>query len=306
MTGLPASDTAVLELSHLTPGTGSKGLPRVLLEVPHGATGLAHYRAVRERLAGPLPAELEAFFLVNTDVGAPEVARALARRLAAEGVAEVGVLRGLVPRTFADCNRELSVGPEALRDRGLTPAVPPYVTDPFDRGWLEALHRLYLDAAERAYAWACDAGGVAVTLHSYAPRSVQVEAVDGGIVGALRAAYRPEVYRRWPLRPEVDLITCTPEGEALADPLLVEAVRQGYREAGLEVAENGTYRLLPGTQGAAFSRRWPGRVLCLELRRDLLADPFVPFAEVAIPPARVERMAAPLAKALVARVTAAA
>jgi hypothetical protein len=42
----------------------------------------------------------------------------------------------------------------------------------------------------------------------------------------------------------------------------------------------------------------PGRALCVEVRRDLLADPFEPFAEMRIGNAAVERLAGPFARAL--------
>ena len=42
----------------------------------------------------------------------------------------------------------------------------------------------------------------------------------------------------------------------------------------------------------------PGRTLCLEVRRDLLADPFEPFAEMHISPDLVDRLAGPIATAL--------
>jgi hypothetical protein len=41
-------------------------------------------------------------------------------------------------------------------------------------------------------------------------------------------------------------------------------------------------------------------VLCVELNRALVADPFVPFGVSPISPAKVERMVAPLAKTLAA------
>ena len=44
--------------------------------------------------------------------------------------------------------------------------------------------------------------------------------------------------------------------------------------------------------------RRPGRTLCLEVRRDLLADPFEPFAEMHIGPTLVGRLAGPIAAAL--------
>jgi hypothetical protein len=42
----------------------------------------------------------------------------------------------------------------------------------------------------------------------------------------------------------------------------------------------------------------PGRALCVEFRRDLLAERFEPFVELPIADARVERLAAPLARAV--------
>ena len=49
--------------------------PDLLVEVPHGADRRAHYDALRARLRGDLPADLHAFFHVNTDVGAWQLGR---------------------------------------------------------------------------------------------------------------------------------------------------------------------------------------------------------------------------------------
>jgi hypothetical protein len=50
----------------------------VLLEVPHGATRRAELDGLAALLRGQLPRGLDAFFHVNTDEGAPEVALAAA------------------------------------------------------------------------------------------------------------------------------------------------------------------------------------------------------------------------------------
>jgi hypothetical protein len=151
--------------------------------------------------------------------------------------------------------------------------------------------------ATAAYAWVCGNGGRAVTLHTYAPREVQIESFDKGIAQALRAAYAPEVWPQWPQRPDVDLITEAESGERLAPPSLVDAVMRFYAKVGIEPTENASYRLHPSTLGERFSRRWPRQVLCVELNRALLARPFTPFAEMTIGPTRTARMAAPLAAA---------
>src|SRR3954469_16515842 len=83
------------------------GTPDWLIEVPHGATSAGHYQRLRAELRGSLPDDLIDFFHVNTDSGAPEYARALAKELAADRT--VLVLISEIPRTFVDCNRVLDV-----------------------------------------------------------------------------------------------------------------------------------------------------------------------------------------------------
>lgn len=269
--------------------------PDLLLEVPHGATRAQDFVSLRARIRSELPEGLDAFFFVNTDAGAPEVALAVAQRvvtLAPE--LSVLVLRCRIPRTFVDTNREMDVAHEALYQVGLTPGIPPYIRDPHDLELLHRLYRDYQDNARRAYAWVCGNGGAAIMLHSYAPRSVDV-VVDDDIVRALRRAYEPEVFPTWPLRPEVDLIVRPPDGEELISPDLVARVADAYLRAGVAAERGTTYPLHPSTTAWAHARRYPGRALCLEIRRDLLADPFTPFAEMRISPSQTARLAAPLA-----------
>jgi len=263
----------------------------VLVEVPHGATARADFATIAERLTGALPERLEAFFHVNTDEGAPELAFDVAHRLAAAG-RRVLVVRCRIPRTLIDVNRELD-GDGA----GMTAGLPPYVREPGDRGLLVDLHRRYTVAAEAAYAEVCGAGGLALALHTYAPRSVGVEVGDD-VVGDLRRAYRPAAYRRWSERPPVDLITATPDGDRLAPEGLVAALGDELARIGVPVAENSSYRLHPSTMGHRHARRWPGRVLCLEVRRDLVGAPWRPFVESRIGPRKVGRIGAALARAL--------
>jgi predicted N-formylglutamate amidohydrolase len=263
----------------------------VLVEVPHGATARTDFAMIAGRLTGALPERLEAFFHVNTDEGAPELALDVARRLAAAG-RRVLVVRCRIPRTLIDVNRELD-GDGA----GMTAGLPTYVRDPGDRALLIDLHRRYTVAAEAAYAEVCGAGGLALALHTYAPRSVGVEVGDD-VVGDLRRAYRPAAYRGWAERPPVDLITATPEDERLAPEGLVAALGDELARIGVPVAENSSYRLHPSTMGHRHARRWPGRVLCLEVRRDLVGAPWRPFVESRIGPRKVGRIGAALARAL--------
>lgn len=274
-----------------------EGATRLLIEVPHGATERAHYDALAARLESPLPARLEQFFHVNTDFGAPELARRVATLVAGaarEGAGRgVAVVRALVPRTFVDLNREIGESTEP----GMTPGLPPYIVAERDRDLLLNLHREYASRVAALYEQVMAAGGLAVALHTYAPRSVDV-AVDADIVGTLRAAYRPERYATWKVRPPVDFITRDAAGTDLSPRALVAELRGRYASIGVETGENATYHLHPATMGHRFASTWPGRVLCVEYRRDLLGAPWRPFTPSPTGPRKVARLANPLAAAL--------
>ncbi|MEM9057179.1 MAG: N-formylglutamate amidohydrolase [Pseudomonadota bacterium] len=273
---------------------GPAAPPALLIELPHGATRRAHYDAVRHRLDGPLPDGLEAFFFVNTDVGTPECAHRVATALAARGFATL-VLRCLLPRTFVDCNRVVDGSGAAM-----TPALPAYLDSRADRERLADLHRRYHTLTGAAYeaVLGADERALALQLHSYAPKSVQIDTIDDDIVPALRRAYEPAQYAHWAERPPVELITETPAGDDLSPPAAAAALRQRYATVGLEVATNATYRLHEETWGDRYAARDPQRVLCVELNRGLLATPFDPFAEMRIGEAEAKRLAQPIAEAV--------
>jgi hypothetical protein len=279
-------------------------IPRWLIEVPHGATDGSHFEATRNRLVGKFPDDLKQFFYVNTDVGSVECARHVARMLAdpggderSVGAGPVLLVRGLVPRTFIDCNRVIESGPAAEVRNGMTPGLPEYVTSAEDIETLTRMHAQYHAVARRAYRAVCGNGGTALMLHTYAPRSIGIDRVDDGIVAALHRAYEPGVYETWDKRPDVDVITEAKDGTKLAPAGLVEKLREAYAQIGVAIGENATYRLYPETMGYVFSRMYAGRVACIEISRALLADPFTPFEEMRIDDERARKMAAPIAAA---------
>ncbi len=272
--------------------------PDLAIELPHGATRTTDYRALRARLRGAYDDDLVDFFHVNTDVGSPEVALAVAEALvAAAPTRSVALLRSAIPRTFVDCNRVIDAAPEDFRAGKVTPGVPPWVREGDDLALLRELHAAYVDAGRALVDTVCGAGGVALLLHTYAPRSVDVE-VDERIVANLHAAYLPENVERWPLRPEVDVIGRSLAGELLLDAEVLADLVAGYAELGVAVADGRTYPLHPSTWGFHHAQKWPGRALCVEIRRDLVADPWDPFVEMHISPARAARLAGPLAAAI--------
>lgn len=297
MTEAPLTSLPRVADVEIVRGARAEGPPQFLFEMPHGATRAAHFDELRAELHGDYPADLRDFFFVNTDVGAPELARRTAERLvAARPSCSAVLLTARIPRTFVDCNRAIDSSAQQSPG-GMTPGLHTWVRDPRDRTLLLARHAAYRELAQRAFELVCGAGGLGVMLHTYAPRSIDVP-VDDRVVEHLRAAYRPETIGTWPLRPAIDLIAATPDGRTLADGTLLAAVRREGTALGLEVATNATYPLHPSTLAHAFAERHPHKTLCLEVRRDLLVREFTPFAEMLADAAKVDRIAGLLAAAI--------
>lgn len=277
-----------------------KASPELFFEVPHGATLAMHYDQLRSELQGNYDDGLRDFFFVNTDVGAPELAVAIAQGVVARQPRKVAaVVRCLLPRTFVDCNRIIARDTIAAPSRPgeMTPGLPPWVLHEADRELLVKHYFSYQEVVSAGFAAACESGGRALCVHTYAPRSVEV-AVDDDVVRALHAAYDPERIESWPLRAEVDLITHDAEGRELADKELARGAEREFRAHGLQVARNGTYSLHPSTLAFAFAQQYPGATLCFEVRRDLLLDHFVPFVELLTSKDHVARAALPMILAL--------
>jgi hypothetical protein len=295
---LPSSLSGVLDVETLRGTAAPLGAaPDLLVEVPHGATSTADFDRVAARLRSPLPPSLVDFFHVNTDVGAFERGAAAAARCAAAARARSAlILRSRIPRTFIDCNRRIDATPAELKAGKVTPGLMPWITDGEDRLMLRASHDAYVGAV-RAAVDGLAPGGAMVMLHSYAPREVAVE-VDADIVANLRRAYAPDVEPTWPLRPAVDVIARDPDGKSHAPAAVVAALTEALAPLGIAVADGVSYPLHPSTLAHGNVMRLPGRALCVEVRRDLLADPFDPFVEMRIGEAKVARLAGPFAAAI--------
>jgi hypothetical protein len=272
--------------------------PDLVIEIPHGATATADFTALAAQLTSPLPDGLADFFHVNTDAGAPELGLALAERLVADDPARVAaVLRCRIPRTFIDCNRRIDAAPEDFKAGKVTPGLMPWITTDADRELLRGLYDRYVAAVRGAIARLA-ADGALLMLHTYAPRTVDVE-VDHDIGPNLRRAYLPDVEATWPMRPAIDVISRALDGTSFAPAGVVEALRAELAAVGIDdVADSATYPLHPSTLAWDHVQARPGRALCVEVRRDLLADPFTPFAQMTIGAAKVDRLVGPFVNAL--------
>ncbi len=269
----------------------------LVIEMPHGATRTADYDALAARLTSPLPEGLVDFFHANTDAGAPELALKIAEVfVATKPTLNVAVLRCRIPRTFIDCNRQLDASAEDFKAGKVSPGLMPWITSPEDRALLRDRYDRYT-AVVRDATGRLGPDGAMLLLHTYAPRTVDVE-VDLQIVENLRAAYRPEVEPTWPMRPELDVIGKALDGTSHAPEAVVTALRHALRGQGLSIGDSATYPMHPSTMAYEHVMARPGRTLCLEVRRDLLADPYEPFAELRIAPSKVEQLALPIAAAL--------
>ncbi len=269
----------------------------LVIEIPHGATESVDFTRLAAQLTSPLPDGLIDFFHVNTDAGAPELAIALAARLVAEApTRSVAILRCRVPRTFIDCNRRIEASASDFKAGKVTPGLMPWITTPEDRARLRGMYDRYVAAVNEAIA-ALAGDGALLLLHTYAPRTVDVE-VDDQIVVNLRRAYLPEVEPTWPLRPEVDVIGREVDGTSRLPVAVVEALAAELAARGIALADSATYPLHPSTLAYDHVLAHPGRALCVEVRRDLLADPFDPFAQMTIGAAKVERLVGPFVRAI--------
>ena len=277
------------------PGRGDDAPLDLVIEIPHGATATSDFTSLAARLTSPLPAGLVDFFHVNTDAGAPELGVATAVRLAAAG-RSVAIVRCRVPRTFIDCNRRMDASPEDFKAGKVTPGLMPWITSPEDRALLRAAYDRYVGAVHSATAQLA-ADGAVVMLHTYAPRTVNVE-VDADIVTNLRRASLPDLEPTWPLRPPVDVISRAPDGIDHAPPAVVATLRAELAAHDLVLADSATYPLHASTLAWDHVMAHPGRALCVEVRRDLLADPFDPFAEMRIGEAKVARLVPAFVRAL--------
>ncbi len=296
---LPQSIAGVVDVELLA-GTQAPSTPNLIIEIPHGATRTADFTSLERELVSPLPSGLADFFHVNTDIGAPELGRALAQHLVTRRPRlSVLLLRCRVPRTFIDCNRRIDAAPEEFKAGKVTPGLMPWITADADRELLLSRYRSYVKCVDDAVAEVMPKDGAMLLLHSYAPREVGVE-VNLDIVKSLHAAYAPDKEPTWPLRPEVDVIGKTVEGQSLAPQEVVAALEAGLRREGVPLSHGTTYPMHPSTLAHGHVTRWPGRVLCVEVRRDLLAEPWNPFTEMSISPAKVGRLAGAFADAVAA------
>lgn len=291
----------LVELTPFGPTEGPESPLDLVIEVPHGAAGPDELFALARRLRSALPARIERFFYVNTDVGAYALSEAIAARVLAARPQTRGVLaRALVPRTFLDVNRLLDASAEAYASGGVTAGVPSFITDPDDLRLLSGIYADYRAALDPIWARLAP-GGLGLTPHTYAPRTVGISRVDERIVENLEACYAPGVEETWPLRPEVDLITTTPEGLDLAPPGLADALTRGLAALGVTAERDKSYNLHPVTLGNLRSVAWPGQVLCFEVRRDLLVRAWTPFEPMEADPAKVAPLADAFAAAILAR-----
>ena len=301
MTAALASIEGVVDVEVLRGARATAATPpSLLIEVPHGACRRAHYDALRAQMKGDLPADLHCFFSINTDVGAWEYGRATARRVLQEHPEKSAVVvRSLIPRTLIDCNRPATRDGGDLQKGALTAGVPAYIDHADDHALLVGLHAKYVEVAEAAFALVCGKnGGLAIIPHTYGPRTLGIQGVGRDIVDQLRWACAPERESTWPLRADVDLLTTDPDGRDWSPPGMVPALVDGFATVGLQAKANNAYNLHPASLGHTWSTRYPGRVLCLEVRRDHLVQAWTPFDEMTVVDEKVARVAGVLAPVL--------
>ena len=250
--------------------------PKLFIELPHGAVHREEYTRFADKIPN-LPQDLIEFFFVNTDIGTPELGRAIANVL--QDSMGIIILRSKIPRTFIDCNRMLSLSEEEYRAGKVTPAIPSYVAAS-EQTWLIECHKRYSEKAMELYDQVCGAGGFALMLHSYAPKSVGIDIIEADIVERLHWAYEPEIYKTWPVRPEIDIIAKTKDNVFLCNQERMFQIKHLFEKEGFHVGISETYPMHPATTAYLYAQKYPSQTLCIEVRRDILMQEFIPFREL--------------------------
>ena len=298
---IPASIPHILEVQLISGAKADGAGPQLVIELPHGATEHAQYQHHQAEMKGALPEQLDHFFFVNTDIASPEIAVAMAEAVVKlRPTFSVLILRSLIPRTLIDCNRILTADDAMIQAGKVTPGMPPYIQDAEDIERLVSAHQSYQQAVTAAIDAVCLAGGRLLFLHTYAPRTVGISTVDASIVAQLHWAYAPEQLVRWPIRPQVDFISLTPDGEELADTHWLTQARSHLTDAGFQLGTGGSYPLHPVTTAYHHAKRHPKQSLCMEVRRDVLVSAFRPFEQMYAQSDKIQRISDPLAAAFVA------
>jgi hypothetical protein len=241
--------------------------PDLVLEVPHGATRSAHFTALRARLRGTYAADLHDFFCVNTDVGAPELANAIAKRVHG-GAAATDRRRGAMPaaahvRRLQPPHRSRRRSP-ARRSAGETDAGPAAVGRGSRRPRTAARGLLRLprrrDRRVRRRMRQRRFRDVRAHLRAAQRRRRRSTRTSSRVFAPPTLAER---IGTWQLRPSVDLITHDPEGRELASPELASRSAEAFAAAGFDVAQERRLLAAPGDARARVrdEPRWPHVVL---------------------------------------------
>ena len=282
--------------THFCVPSSSNSKKKLLIELPHGATKTKDFLWYQQKLQSTYPKNLIDFFYVNTDVGSPEIAFHIAQKLL--GTYETHILQSHIPRTFIDCNRVVGEG-ILYTEGGVTPATPSYVTDAQDVSFLYEQYHQYQKYVRSLYTKICEQDeGQALMLHTYAPRSVPITQVDFDIVEQLHAYYKTDKIQDCPLRPEIDIIYKTPDGENLIDATWIQNLKRIFGQNGFFVADGDSYPLHPVTTAYEHAHKNPSKTMCLEIRRDLVVQDWDPFVEMSISESKAVVIASCIADSL--------
>ena len=106
-------------------------------------------------------------------------------------------------------------------------------------------------------------------------------------------------FRKWQVRPEVDFITTTLDGVRMAPEKLISRMSSRLSNSGFTAAEGKSYPLHPSTTAYHHAMKYPGKTLCMEIRRDLLVEEFLPFQQMRIDSQKTQRICRPISESLV-------
>jgi hypothetical protein len=110
-------------------------------------------------------------------------------------------------------------------------------------------------------------------------------------VKSLKWACEPEREATWPLRAGIDLLTRDGQKNELSPPGMEQVLIEAFTAAGFTTKANDTYYVHEASLAYTWSTTYPGQLMCLEVRRDLLVPEWRPFEETFAAPEKTERVA---------------
>lgn len=281
------------ESHHLVPNAAH----HLILEAPHAAS-TAQWSFWRQWCPEPWEG-MDDLFWCTTDQGITELLGVMMGQLRQRWPGlSVSVIRGLIPRTFGDLNRQWST--HARPGPRHTGALAPQLTS---AQHVEALTHVIEQYHQRVTSLLDNAAQTSRVIymqcHTYAPITVRTRPGQRPHL-ALRRAYGENQVGRYPKRPKMQLMTAPSDDRQarLSNSRWVEGIIKHYQSVAVDVSENQPFALHPLTRLTERVTQWAPAALGVEWSRASLAERYLPFDVMHFDDENLRQWSAPMVDAL--------